>query len=188
VKKGKFHMEQNSRFDHYRQLLKRVEEKFSEIHTRYPKQFQCGKGCFGCCKSGLTVTNVEGQHIRDWLMSHPEKVAEIIEADENPHHGEKYCKFLSASGACLIYEVRPIVCRSHGAPLLVPNENEEGEFDGDVCPLNFTDFDLAELDAKDWIRLDTLNTILVRIDLEFDKTNAGVRRPLGFSLVKILPD
>ncbi len=181
-------MENNNRFDHYRQLLKRVEEKFSEIQNRYPQQFQCGKGCFGCCKAGLTITNVEAQHIREWLSKFPEKIAELVEADNSPRQGEKYCRFLSESGSCLIYEVRPIVCRSHGAPLLVPNETEVGEFDGDVCPLNFTDFDLAELDAKDWIRLDTLNTILVRIDLEFDPTHAGVRRPLDLSLVKILPD
>lgn len=176
-------MSQNNRFDHYRQLLKRVDEKFSEIYEAHKPQFQCGRGCFGCCRSGLTITNVEAEHIRHWLNEHPDALPAILEADKAPHHGDKFCKFLAADGSCLIYEVRPIVCRSHGAPLLVPALDDSGELDGDVCPLNFKDFDLGNLGAKDWIRVDTLNTILVRVDLEFDKERAGKRRLLGVSLM-----
>lgn len=51
------------------------------------------------------------------------------------------------SGACVVYDWRPVVCRTHGPPLR--------ERDGDVahCPLCFTDATPAEIEAAR-IRLD----------------------------------
>lgn len=45
------------------------------------------------------------------------------------------------SGACMVYDWRPVVCRTHGPPLR--------ERDGDVahCPLCFTDATPSEVDA-----------------------------------------
>ena len=172
-------MNEDSRFDHYRQLLNRVDEKFSEIFEKNRPQFQCGRGCFGCCKSGLTVTNVEAEHITSWLHEHPDAVQAIQKAQRKRTFGKEYCSLLSEDGSCLIYDARPIVCRSHGAPILVPSEGDDSELEGDVCPLNFSDFDLSALQQSDWIRLDTLNTILARVDLEFSQQKAGVRQDLN---------
>lgn len=171
----KLYMDQDSRFVHYRQLLKRVDEKFSEILNRNRNHFQCGKGCFGCCKSGFTVTHVEAAHIRLWLRENPSVVEKIKTAITQNNHGSEFCSALDKDGGCLIYDVRPIICRSHGAPVLIPNESDERTFDGDVCPLNFSEIELGSLTQADWIRLDTLNTILSRVDLEFDCDSAGVR-------------
>lgn len=173
-------MNNRNRFDHYRQLLKRVDEKFSEIFAKHQTRFQCGRGCFGCCKAGLNVSNVEAEHIRSWLNENPEIVAMAQKSAKAQYHGDGYCDFLSKDGECLIYEVRPIICRSHGAPVLVPDaEGSEGELVGDVCPLNFADFDLRNLPQSDWIRVDTLNMILARIDLDFDSDSAGQRKALS---------
>lgn len=171
-------MNQDNRFDHYRQLLGRVDEKFSEIFERNRSQFQCGRGCFGCCKSGLTVTNVEAEHLLEWLKGHPEAVVAIQAAKRDRTIGIEFCGFLDADGSCLVYEARPVVCRSHGAPILVPMENDADQLEGDVCPLNFENSNLSALPQTDWIRIDTLNTILARIDMAFSKVDAGTRREL----------
>lgn len=171
-------MNQNNRFDHYRQLLRRVDEKFSEIFERNRPQFQCGRGCFGCCKSGLTVTNVEAEHITAWLKDHPDAVLAIEAAKASRTFGGEFCGFLDVDGSCLVYDARPVVCRSHGAPILIPGDNDGEQLEGDVCPLNFENFDLNSLPQTDWIRIDTLNTILTKIDLEFSKASAGLRREL----------
>lgn len=166
----------NTDFSHYRQLLERVDQKFNDVYAKYPKEFQCKKGCYGCCRSGLTVTNIEAAHIRNWLELHPHAAQEIYERVQKPADRDAtLCEFLDESGGCSIYPVRPIVCRSHGAPILVPAEDEEGAMDGDVCPLNFQDGGLTKLEANDWIRLDTLNTLLAAVDRAFEPEKSGER-------------
>lgn len=168
----------DTHFKNYRQLLQRVDAKFAEIQSKYPASFSCKNGCFGCCRSGLTVTHVEGEHIRVWLEEHPEVKEGHKALPAMDSESTDFCRFLNADGGCTIYEVRPIVCRSHGAPILVPSEDEDMTLDADVCPLNFQDQSLETLDSGDWIRLDTLNTILSAVDREFDQENSGKRVPL----------
>lgn len=172
-------MTQNTRFSHYQQLLGRVDDKFTEISSRHANAFTCKKGCFGCCKSGLTITNIEAQHIRQWLADRPLIKEKIEGLEVSQPHGEDYCGMLDEDGACTIYEVRPVVCRSHGAPILIPDEDEQGTLDADVCPLNFQEIDLATLASSDWIRLDTLNTILATVDRDYDPKRAGERSSLS---------
>ncbi|MCX6127190.1 MAG: YkgJ family cysteine cluster protein [Proteobacteria bacterium] len=106
-------MNNDSDFKNYRQLLSRVDEKFSAVMARYPSSFQCRRGCFGCCKSGLTVTNVEARHIENWLASNPAVALGVESEAHTSERGEtnedEYCAFLNQDGGCSIYEVRPIV-------------------------------------------------------------------------------
>jgi Fe-S-cluster containining protein len=44
------------------------------------------------------------------------------------------CPNLDQSGSCLIYESRPLVCRTFGLPI-----REAERYIGDVCELNFTE-------------------------------------------------
>ena len=172
-------MSNDNDFKNYRQLLSRVDEKFSGVMTRYPSSFQCRMGCFGCCKSGLTVTHVEARHIANWLVLNSAGAVavtdETVTSGKDENSEDEYCAFLNQDGACSIYEVRPIVCRSHGSPILVPSVEEPGALDADVCPLNFQEIGLEAITSEDWIRLDTLNVILSVIDREFDPENAGLR-------------
>ena len=74
---------------------------------------------------------------------------------------------------CSIYAVRPLICRSHGAPVLVQIDAER---DGlDACPKNFKE-GMDMLDAGDWIHLETLNTLLGLIDWRYALDN-GRERP-----------
>jgi len=77
---------------------------------------QCGSGCSDCCHVRLTITNVEAAAIRDeivtWDMGRRAALAANVAAAAADR-----CVALDASGRCLIYAVRPVVCRSHGAPV-----------------------------------------------------------------------
>lgn len=44
------------------------------------------------------------------------------------------CPNLSDAGECMVYESRPLVCRTFGLPL-----REGARYIGDVCELNFTE-------------------------------------------------
>ena len=51
------------------------------------------------------------------------------------------CAFLS-DHACLIYEHRPMICRTHGLPLIYTNDDNEWELSN--CELNFKAFNFEE--------------------------------------------
>ncbi|MGZ3809289.1 MAG: YkgJ family cysteine cluster protein, partial [Bacteriovorax sp.] len=64
---------------------------------------------------------------------------------------DRACAFLY-DDRCTIYEARPVICRTQGAPLFLQEENVL-----DYCPLNFKEGDPPK---EDWLNLDRLNTLL----------------------------
>ena len=99
--------------------------------------------------------------------------------EDNPHQGRR-CSFLTASGQCLIYQVRPLICRSHGAPVLVPLEGEREALD--ACELNFLQ-GMSHLRQGDWIGVETLNTQLSLINILIYKERSGERVTLSPSSI-----
>jgi Fe-S-cluster containining protein len=146
----------------YRDLRARVDEKFREIEAAYSADFSCRKGCHSCCKPALTVNAIERAELREFFGERPALVEELRAlASSNPHNGKR-CSFLRAEGDCAVYEARPLVCRSHGAPLQFrPLDSRDEKFrHRDVCPLNFTANGITDLPATSVINLDTINVLL----------------------------
>lgn len=148
----------------YQQLLAKVDAKFAAIHARYASSFQCRAGCFDCCQPGLTISPIEQESIQQYLALRPALKATVQELLAQPAHGDMFCPMLDAEGRCSIYEVRPIICRSHGAPIrfAIP----EGEVI-DACPLNFTDMDIDDLPEDMFINIDQLNVLLALLNKMF---------------------
>lgn len=159
--------------EEYKQLRSKVDAAFEKLFQKHRSQINCTEGCHQCCAPRLTVSRVEADMISAYLQDHPEVVESLREIKaQNPHRGER-CAMLNSEGMCSIYEVRPLICRSHGAPVLVQiDEKREGI---DSCPLNFTE-GMSSLEAGDWIHLETLNTMLVLIDWRY-ALDQGRTRP-----------
>jgi hypothetical protein len=105
-----------------------VTDETRRLHVLHAARLQCRKGCSSCCTDGLTVFEVEAEHIRG-------KHAELL-ATSAPH-AEGACAFLDDHGACRIYAERPYVCRTQGLPLRWIEEREGGAVElRDICPLN----------------------------------------------------
>jgi len=135
----------------YKELLDRVDSFFSRVETKYPEKMECQKGCHSCCKPGLTVSLIEAKSIQNYLKDH-------LEVKSGPHKDR--CALLAQAGDCQIYPVRPLICRSHGLPLILTSEKETFL---DVCPLNFKEEKLESLPKEDVFNGDTLNTILATL-------------------------
>jgi hypothetical protein len=71
---------------------------------------------------------------------------------------------------CAVYTHRPVICRTHGLPLLVRSADGEQR---DCCPLNAAPLGLATLARADLIDLDKLNTLLGAVNLLFCR-QAGI--------------
>lgn len=95
------------------ELHGKVDGFFARVAARHGADMQCETGCSDCCHVRLTITHVEAAAIRTLVGSWPaEQRAALAETGPADH-----CAALDVTGRCKIYAARPIVCRSHGAPI-----------------------------------------------------------------------
>jgi Fe-S-cluster containining protein len=143
--------------DSYRRILDRADEFFRSVADSQPQNLQCGRGCSLCCYGLFEIGSGDVPIIAVGLEKlHPmrrkkiiRRAVDIIASSAHPNlrecspiEKEKFfdrtasvpCPNLDENGACMIYESRPLVCRTFGLPL-----RERERYIGDVCELNFTE-------------------------------------------------
>jgi uncharacterized protein len=101
------------------ELHAKVDGFFARVQARHGDDMQCGSGCNDCCHVRLTITGVEAAAIRAHVESWPVEQRRALSPDDDLDR----CAALDADGRCRIYEARPIVCRSHGAPIRMRRES-----------------------------------------------------------------
>jgi Fe-S-cluster containining protein len=154
--------------DSYRDLLNRADAHFDSVAKEQAKNLQCGRGCSLCCHGLFEIgaadipllaeglSKLDGR-TRNGIVGRARKIVEQYEHPNlrecSPEEKEAFfdrsesvpCPNLSPEGACLVYESRPLICRTFGLPL----RNAE-TYIGDVCDLNFTGAKQSELDRAAW--------------------------------------
>jgi Fe-S-cluster containining protein len=155
-------MNETSRFStlitQYKTLGQYCDNAFAATFHAYRAHMHCVKGCASCCLLE-TVVPLEAYVIDLYLQSLGSSVATF--STKHPEYRGEKCVFLD-SNACTIYPVRPIICRTHGMPILYPDQ--EGI---DVCPLNFSQYDFASLDPKHLLDAGVITENLMRLNLAF---------------------
>ncbi len=96
-------------FKNYITLLEKAGSFFSKVFRENSSKMKCSQGCSKCCVDGITLLRVE----RDRILSHLKNKNEMPAKSESGR-----CAFLSSEGRCKIYEIRPLVCRTWGIPIL----------------------------------------------------------------------
>ncbi|MBV9496790.1 MAG: YkgJ family cysteine cluster protein [Acidobacteria bacterium] len=149
----------------YRDILRRADGFFQTVAGAQPQNLQCGRGCSLCCYGLFEIGSGDVPMIAEGLSKlHPSRRAAIIRraaaiADHpnlrecSPDEKEEFfertsqvpCPNLDPSGACMIYESRPLVCRTFGLPI-----RNADEYIGDVCELNFNEATQPEREAAAW--------------------------------------
>ena len=82
----------------------------------------------------LTITGVEAGAIRDAIATWDAARRGALAANVANSPTDR-CAALDPQGRCLIYETRPMVCRSHGAPIRMTDRSLPVI---DACFRNFT--------------------------------------------------
>lgn len=115
----------------------KVDAFFDRVARRHGSDMQCATGCSDCCHVRLTVTQVEADAILDELArwDAPRRAALVQNVLAAP---PDRCAALDPGGRCLIYAVRPVTCRSHGAPIRMPSNRSPSLPIVQCCPKNFT--------------------------------------------------
>ena len=135
----------------YIDLLKNVDAAMEKLSRLHGPEMKCAPGCDECCRAPRSALLIEGFFMSIALRrkldeSRLNKLLERACADPET------CPFLNGEGLCVIYEARPLICRTHGAPLLVDTGDEVGV---SFCRLNFTARDRNEPFEQD----DVIDTI-----------------------------
>ncbi len=165
----------------YPELAAKVDAFFARVMDRHPGDMQCGSGCSHCCHVRLTVTEVEAQAVREAVTSWPADRADTLRNNVASGPTDR-CAALDGSGRCLIYEARPIVCRSHGAPIRMRDARSLPVVE--ACRDNFRAAGPAAADADCILDQQTLSAMVLAVDRDagFD----GTRRDLSEVIASVL--
>jgi Fe-S-cluster containining protein len=147
----------NGVLDNYRQLVARVDALCHGIEGALQEHITCSEGCSSCC-TAITIFPVEAAAISAALDALPDEEAAAIRSHVAEHGQDERCPLLSHH-RCLLYDVRPIICRTHGLPILYVEDDEKRV---DCCPLNLEQCE--SLPGSLVIDLDRLNALLVAIN------------------------
>lgn len=152
----------------YDKLIETIEKKNVRLEKEHAGQMLCHRGCSSCCQP-FDIVPLEKYIIHKKLAD--KGIA--IPKQQNP----KVCKYLK-NNECSIYDIRPIMCRTHGFPLLYLNEDETA-YEFSTCEKNFVDFDLDEAVEGNCIMMDDHNYVLNQLNIKFLKANPELKSIAG---------
>jgi len=147
--------------DNYCQMVSRVDALCRGIQDLLSGRITCSEGCSSCC-TAITLFPVEAAALHAALEALPAARRAAIRRHVAAHAAGERCPLLE-DHRCLLYSARPIICRTHGLPIVY---SEGSERKVDCCPLNLSDGEQA-LSGSSIIDLDRLNTLLVAVNTLF---------------------
>jgi len=144
----------------YHNFVAKVDSLCQKIVAEYYEQMACRKGCDGCCLH-FSLFWVEAVSLAAALQELPERRVMQIRESARVASPEGPCPLIE-NGCCILYAARPIICRTHGLPILT---REDDKPTVDFCPKNFRDID--SLPGYAVIDLDPMNTLFTAINACF---------------------
>ena len=144
----------------YPELAAKVDAFFARAFKRHGDDMRCNSGCSHCCHVRLSVTSVEAQAIRDEVLRWDPIQRDALVANAAAAPPDR-CAALDPNGRCLVYAVRPIVCRSHGAPIRL-RENSLPVVTS--CHENFKTHGPAAADPDCILDQETLSALTLAVD------------------------
>ncbi len=147
----------NDTLDNYRHLVARVDALCAQIQVVLADQLSCREGCSDCCTS-ITLFPVEAAALREAFEALPRERQATIRRHLEEHAGGERCPLL-LNRRCLLYAARPIICRTHGLPILFTEGDTQRM---DCCPRNLTNKE--SLSGSSIVDLDRLNSVLVAVN------------------------
>lgn len=148
----------NKHFREYKEIRDSIDEVSHKLSNKHKSYIQCKKGCDLCCMD-YSILPIEFKYIEDKLRR-----ANFKPEQPSSESGSGNCIFLK-NHICTIYEHRPVICRTHGLPLLYTNDDFEWELS--TCELNFRQFDYENFTPDNTFPQDTFNSKLFMLNKQF---------------------
>ena len=167
----------------YQDLITTVDQRCRRIFSRHPDQIACTRGCAGnCCRIHLSLYPVEAVSLALALDKMAPAVRDRIKHKARHTNSFGPCPLLE-DGACLMYDARAVICRTHGLPMLT---EYRGRRSVGFCEKNFQR--LSPIPEEDIIDLAWLNTSLSEVNQKFvraadHRISPGQRFTIGEALL-----
>lgn len=146
-------------FSGYRAFIERVDQFCHKISSDFASEIVCKAGCSRCCLH-ISLFPIEAALVAEVLTKLPEATLRLL-AGRIDRAGDDPCPLLVAD-QCVIYQYRPLICRTHGLPLLIESDGVQRVA---FCEDNFQG--LAALPGSAVINLETLNSALAALNSHF---------------------
>lgn len=147
----------------YLSLRQAIDDFAAMVSQKHGEHIQCRRGCIQCCVPPETLFRIEGEEILKAVAGLPAPLRECIR--DRIERGEDLECPLLEEGGCMIYENRPILCRTQGMPLAVHREGKV--YDLEYCRLNFTEVPSDfELPRRHILDIEGTNEILATLNLK----------------------
>lgn len=149
--------EANGALADYLSFVADIDKRMRALHARHGARITCHRGCDDCCRVERSALPVEGERLRRALASLPSPTIDRLRQSRQPDQ----CALL-LDGLCVVYEARPLICRTHGAPLLL---DADGEVGVSICDLNMAGFsDISGFSDDDLLDTITMNDRLLALN------------------------
>lgn len=162
----------------YHALCERVDTFARRVTKEYGPLMVCRQGCDSCCRH-LSLFPVEAYALAEALAALPTAEQKIIRARAVTATPET-CPLL-VGGSCQLYQARPLICRTHGLPLLVVTETTKII---DFCPQNFNG--ITSFPGSAVLELEQLNTVLATVNAIFVQSVLPGSSPARFTIAESL--
>lgn len=138
----------------YRKLVAEIDTCIFKLENQHRGQVRCSPGCSDCCVN-LTVFRVEFDSILHTLKD---------ELHDLNFRYDLPCGFLKHN-LCTIYRCRPLICRTHGLPILYRDDNSKWQVD--FCDKNFKTPGNYIFNADNTLNIEQLNLQLYMINQDY---------------------
>ena len=143
-------------FVRYGQLMDYCDTFFGTVRARAGSAMVCGDGCGSCCELS-SVTALEAAVMWKYVRRRRLHVKPLAPRRRG------VCVFLE-NGRCTVYPVRPMICRSHGLPIVYKVRGRDTVC---WCPKNFRKMRVRDI-PKSWVFDGDAATVqLVKMNLAY---------------------
>jgi Fe-S-cluster containining protein len=157
----------------YQKLIAEVDRRCQRIVGRHRYHIACTKGCAGnCCRIHLSVYPVEAVSLALALQKLAPAMRRRIQHQALHTTSFGPCPLLE-DGACLMYDARAVICRTHGLPV---RSEYRGHRTVGFCIKNFRH--PGPIPEEDIIDLAPLNRSLAEANRQFVGQLACLLPPL----------
>lgn len=141
----------------YRLLRNEIDKHARRLAAVHSAHIRCKAQCTDCCIN-LTVWPVEYFAILDDLKT--AGVSPVFDAQAS-------CGLLK-DGLCQIYPFRPVICRTHGLPLVyLDDERDEPAYGVMFCQKNFQAAGALAFGPDNTLNMDAVNDTLARLHTDY---------------------
>ena len=143
-------------------LYCRVDAFFDAAQAAQPDQVVCKPGCSACCEVDLGLFGIEADLVRRAFA----RLAPAVQIKARRRAAEgRHCAMLDDEGWCIVYEDRPLICRSHGLAVDLGDRL-------DHCPLNYAS---KSPKPEHVLSLDVINEVLVVANRLYGASGSRIR-------------